>query len=106
MAELAAMYLRAAAGSASRDSRVTQSSRRILLCALIGAIAVLSHAGAPRTPPRPRRAAIGGDAAQSARGVEIAEHGGYPELRLDGVPYFIHSAAFFYYRIPRDQWEP
>jgi hypothetical protein len=76
------------------------------LCALIGVIAVLSHAGAPRTPPRPRRAAIGGDAAQSARGVEIAEHGGYPELRLDGVPYFIHSAAFFYYRIPRDQWEP
>jgi len=40
-----------------------------------------------------------------ARRVEIVEHGGYPELRVDGVPFFIHSAAFFYYRIPRDQWE-
>ena len=40
------------------------------------------------------------------RGVEIVEHGGYPELRVDGAPFFIHSAAFFYYRIPRDLWEP
>ena len=106
MAKLAAMHLRAAAGSASRESRVNQASWRIRLYALIGAMAVLSHAGAPRTPPRPRQAAIAGDAAPPARGVEIAEHGGYPELRLDGSPYFIHSAAFFYYRIPRDQWEP
>jgi hypothetical protein len=37
--------------------------------------------------------------------VEIVEHGGYPELRVDGSPFFIHSASFFYYRIPRDQWE-
>jgi hypothetical protein len=43
--------------------------------------------------------------ARTARGVEIAEHGGYPELRVDGAPFFIHSATFFYYRIPRDQWE-
>jgi hypothetical protein len=39
------------------------------------------------------------------RGVEIVEHGGYPELHVDGAPFFIHSAAFFYYRIPADQWE-
>ena len=39
------------------------------------------------------------------RGVEIVEHGGYPELHVDGKPFFIHSAAFFYYRIPTDQWE-
>lgn len=38
-------------------------------------------------------------------GVEIVPHGGYPELRVDGQPFFIHSAAFYYYRIPRDQWE-
>ncbi|MBI1750735.1 MAG: beta-galactosidase [Acidobacteria bacterium] len=38
------------------------------------------------------------------RGVEIVQHGGYPELRADGNPFFIHSAAFFYYRIPRDLW--
>jgi hypothetical protein len=39
------------------------------------------------------------------RGVKIVEHGGYPELRFDGEPFFVHSAAFFYYRIPRDLWE-
>jgi len=43
--------------------------------------------------------------AATARGVEIVQHGGYPELRVDGVPFFVHSAAFFYYRIPRDLWE-
>jgi len=44
--------------------------------------------------------------AKAPRGLEIVEHGGYPELRVDGKPFFIHSAAFFYYRIPRDLWEP
>jgi hypothetical protein len=43
--------------------------------------------------------------AQEHLGVEIVEHGTYPELRVDGEPFFIHSAAFFYYRIPRDEWE-
>ena len=42
---------------------------------------------------------------QAAGGLEIVENGGYPELRVDGKPFFIHSAAFFYYRIPVDQWE-
>lgn len=41
----------------------------------------------------------------SSSGVEIVQHGGYPELRVDGKPLFIHSAAFFYYRIPRDLWD-
>ena len=41
-----------------------------------------------------------------SRGVEIVDHAGYPELRVDDTPFFVHSAAFFYYRIPRDQWEP
>lgn len=39
-----------------------------------------------------------------SRGLQVVIHGGYPELRVDGVPFFIHSAAFHYYRIPRDQW--
>jgi Glycosyl hydrolases family 35 len=37
-------------------------------------------------------------------GVGIVQVGGYPELRVDGQPFFIHSAAFFYDRIPRDSW--
>jgi hypothetical protein len=36
--------------------------------------------------------------------VEIVEHGGYPELRVDGAPFFLHSAAFLYDRVPRDLW--
>jgi hypothetical protein len=40
-----------------------------------------------------------------ARGAVIVQQGGYPELRIDGKPFFIHSAAFFYYRVPRDLWE-
>lgn len=38
-------------------------------------------------------------------GAQIVQVGGYPELHVDGKPFFIHSAAFFYYRIPRDMWE-
>jgi hypothetical protein len=37
--------------------------------------------------------------------VEVVQHGGYPELRVDGKPFFVHAAAFYYYRIPRDLWE-
>ena len=33
------------------------------------------------------------------------QHGSYPELRVDGKPFFINSAAFFYPRIPRNLWE-
>jgi hypothetical protein len=40
----------------------------------------------------------------SPRGVEIIQDSSYPELHVDGKPFFIHSAAFFYYRIPRDLW--
>jgi len=43
--------------------------------------------------------------AEKPLGVEIVERGSYPELEVDGKPFFIESAAFFYYRIPRDQWE-
>src|ERR1022692_3264082 len=30
----------------------------------------------------------------------------YPELHVDGKPFFVHSAAFFYYRAPETRWEP
>jgi hypothetical protein len=40
----------------------------------------------------------------ATKGIAIVQHGGYPELRVDGRPFFLHSAAFFYDRIPRDLW--
>ena len=44
-------------------------------------------------------------AANQARGLKIVQHGGYPELQVDGKPFFPNSAAFFYSRIPRYLWE-
>ena len=39
------------------------------------------------------------------RGVKVVQNGSYPELRVDGEPFFVHGATFEYYRIPRDLWE-
>jgi Glycosyl hydrolases family 35 len=47
----------------------------------------------------------GAAAGANHRGVAIVQHGGYPELLVDGKPFFIHSGAFFYDRVPRDLWE-
>jgi hypothetical protein len=45
------------------------------------------------------------DAEPAPRGMEIVQVAGYPELRVEGKPFFVHSAAFFYYRMPRDLWD-
>ncbi|MDQ3011475.1 MAG: beta-galactosidase [Acidobacteriota bacterium] len=29
---------------------------------------------------------------------------GYPQFQINGQPFFAHSAAFFYNRLPRDEW--
>ena len=86
------------------------SLRRILPSVLL-----LSSAGAASFPASllPGQAKGGAAPAPSAakekapekRGIAIVQHGGYPELQVDGQPFFIHSAAFFYARIPRGLWE-
>ena len=37
-------------------------------------------------------------------GVQIVSNGNEPELRVGGVPFFIHAAQFDYFRIPPDLW--
>ena len=37
-------------------------------------------------------------------GARIVLNAGEPELRVDGVPFFIHAAQFDYFRIPQDLW--
>ncbi|MBZ5643868.1 MAG: beta-galactosidase [Acidobacteriia bacterium] len=37
-------------------------------------------------------------------GVEIVSNGGEPELRVGGVPFFVHAAQFDYFRVPPDLW--
>src|ERR1019366_7688533 len=39
-----------------------------------------------------------------APGVQIVSVQGYPELRADGRPFFVHAAEFSYYRVPPDLW--
>src|SRR5271169_5760408 len=98
------MFAAAVPGSASCSRRRNRILRRLGLGALM--IGFAAWAAARTTPAPSHQSQSGGaDEAKAPRGVEIVEHGGYPELRVDGAPFFIHSASFFYYRIPRDQWE-
>jgi hypothetical protein len=82
-------------------ARTIRRARVVALSIALTAIAAISAASQPARDGDENQVVQ----AQAARGVEIVEHGGYPELRVDGAPFFIHSASFFYYRIPRDQWE-
>lgn len=47
---------------------------------------------------RPAEAAWGSSA--------IVERRGEPIFTVDGKPFFVYGAAFFYERLPRDRWEP
>ena len=73
------------------------------------ALAIACVAAVTGAVPRPPHANISPRAQNAAApptaGMEIVENGGYPEFHVDGKPFFIHSAAFFYYRIPVDQWQ-
>src|ERR1700719_3835517 len=61
------------------------------------AVAVLSiPASAQKTRPQ--------KAAAPALGAQIVSSGNEPELRVGGVPFFVHAAQFDYFRIPPDLW--
>lgn len=103
MAELQPMHFSATPSHSSFALRLVHQARWAALPLLLRVIVALSYATAAPIPSQANQA----QTSQAApRGLEIVEHGGYPELRVDGVPFFIHSAAFFYYRIPQDLWEP
>jgi hypothetical protein len=78
--------------------------RGLLVALAIAFVAAFSGAVPRHSSPRISSQAQSAGASLGG-GLEIVENGGYPELRVDGKPFFIHSAAFFYYRIPVDQWE-
>ncbi len=89
---------------------VSPSARRTRFALAFGLLAIGTIAFAAARPA-PQAPAVGSASSQSpavplgARGVEVVVQGGYPELHVNGEPFFIHSTAFFYYRIPRDLWE-
>lgn len=71
---------------------------------LLALVSIATAVARPRSIVGGQEQAASGT--KATRGVEIVNHAGYPELRVDGLPFFINSATFFYYRIPRDQWQP
>ncbi|MBI3669881.1 MAG: beta-galactosidase [Acidobacteria bacterium] len=89
--------------------RTNAGSFKVLFTGLLGFLLAaaatlgLFAASAPDDPPG--LATRGSESPLGDAGVEVAQHGGYPELRVDGEPFFVHSAVFFYFRIPRDLWE-
>jgi hypothetical protein len=88
--------------------------RSLLLTGLVSLLAAASGLAASqaskRAPAPARQSAAPTSPAtpeqpEEKRGVAVIQHGGYPELQVDGQPFFIHSAAFFYARIPKNLWE-
>jgi hypothetical protein len=55
-----------------------------------------AHASAQKAPAQ--------KPAAPPEGVQIVSNAGEPELRIDGVPFFLHAAQFDYFRIPPDLW--
>jgi len=60
---------------------------------LLTVLSSLPAAAFPQTQPKPQ-----------APAVEIVSNSGWPELRVDGKPFFVHAASFDYFRIPADLW--
>jgi len=79
------------ASPAGRDFR----GLRLRLVAATALVFLCGPAFAQRTPPEP---------AARPLGVQIVSSGGEPELRVDGVPFFVHAAQFDYFRIPPGLW--
>lgn len=59
--------------------------------------------------PAARAQSPSGDETQrrtpSPRGVSVSFASGYPELHVDGLPFFVHAATFPYPNLPRELWE-
>lgn len=86
---------------------ILQKARGGWLCAAAMMFALGSPCGA-QAPGGGHPAATGdvpvAEATPQVGGAHIVSVHGYPELRVDGRPFFIHAAEFSYYRIPRDLW--
>lgn len=71
---------------------VTLMTRSAFLLTSLAALALLLN---PACQPKPA-------SAQTPSPVQIIN--GYPQFQLHGQPFFAHSTAFFYNRLPRDEW--
>jgi hypothetical protein len=61
----------------------------------VGALLSIPASAQKAPPPKPTELTLG---------VQVVSNGNEPELRVGGVPFFIHAAQFDYFRIPPDLW--
>lgn len=86
---------------------ILQKPRTLCFCAA-ALILAMGSASSAHTQ-KDRQAHVSGnatspEAGSPPTGVHFVSVHGYPELQVDGRPFFIHAAEFSYYRIPRDLW--
>ncbi|HYL46557.1 MAG TPA: beta-galactosidase, partial [Candidatus Limnocylindrales bacterium] len=106
VAELRPMFRPNVAGARARGKLRSKTRRSSLLSRSAWLAAILAIVAAGGFSGRAQESQKQENSSAKPRpAIEIVEHGGYPELHVEGEPFFIRSAAFFYYRIPRDQWE-
>src|SRR4029077_8389965 len=84
----------------SREKRIAKGFRPPLRWPLLGAATVGALLSIPASaqkvpPPKP---------AELTLGAQVVSNGNEPELRVGGIPFFIHAAQFDYFRIPPDLW--
>ena len=72
--------------------------QRVVRCLFVAAMA----AALPCLPRAAHAAATNGWSTWHASA--LLRHHGYPVFTVNGKPYFVYGAAFFYERIPRAQW--
>jgi hypothetical protein len=76
-----------------RCDRVAETRERWSAALLLTVIFLLPLAAASQTPAHSQPPAV-----------EIISNAGWPELRVDGKPFFVHAASFDYFRTPADLW--
>jgi hypothetical protein len=81
--------------NSSKRSRILWSCVATII---IAALASLGSAQSRKGKDQPK------DGDQATLGVQLINVNGYPELHVDGRPFFVHAAEFSYFRIPRDLW--
>ncbi len=74
---------------------MVRSSFLICLILFVFSLSLLAVIKADKTQAR---------RAEANTGQQVQIVGGYPKFHLNGQPFFAHSAAFFYNRIPRAEW--
>ena len=85
----------------SRRRRLPRSSAHpcgVAICAQSRGNARRSRFSRCSFRARPAAAAWGSSA--------IVERDGFPVFTVEGKPFFVYGAAFFYERLPRDRWKP